>query len=154
MWTLIVLGLASGIQSTQGITMTVSNQILINDLIVEEYFGSDVSITEKYGVIGSLGDNNYAGENGGMKRIKKSIFYSPFVLGSAYVFSYVGTSLWTQLSRLVASDGGLNDYFGNSVSNCGELVAIGAMSHDFPATSPSVSGFTDVGKIIFMPPTS
>jgi hypothetical protein len=64
---------------------------------------------------------------------------SPFFLGSAYVFSYLG-DVWTQQSKLVASDGRPSDYFGNAVSNSGDLVAVGAMSHD-------VVGINDVGKI-------
>jgi hypothetical protein len=56
----LLAGLVIGL--IQGRVVTVSDQLLISDLSVEAYFGSDVSINQDYGVIGSLGDNDYAGE--------------------------------------------------------------------------------------------
>ena len=61
-------------------------------------------------------------------------------VGSAYVFSRLDDGIWTQQSKLVASDGRSGDYFGGSVSNSGNLVAIGAIGHD-------VDGLPDVGKL-------
>lgn len=54
--------LVIGILPIQGRIVTVSDQILVNDLSVEAYFGSDVSMDDQCGVIGSLGDYSYTGK--------------------------------------------------------------------------------------------
>ena len=53
--------LVIGILPIQGRIVTVSDQILVNNLSVEAFFGSDVSMDDQCGVIGSLGDNSYTG---------------------------------------------------------------------------------------------
>lgn len=68
-------------------------------------------------------------------------------VGSAYVFSHLNDGIWTQQSKLVASDGRSGDYFGGSVSNSGNLVAIGAIGHD-------IGGLPDVGKTSTPAPVS
>ncbi len=48
-------------------------------------------------------------------------------LGSAYVFRSVnGISGWSEVSKLMASDGGVNAFFGFSVSVWGNVIAAGA----------------------------
>lgn len=49
--------------------------------------------------------------------------------GAAYVFRREGGN-WVQEAQLRASDAAENDYFGYSVSQSGELIAIGARGHD------------------------
>ena len=52
-------------------------------------------------------------------------------LGSAYVFySADGSTGWTQVSKLVASDGVGNDYFGWSVCVHGSVLAVAAYQDD------------------------
>ncbi len=45
--------------------------------------------------------------------------------GAAYVFTRSGT-VWTQQAKLLASDGGTNDFFGTSISLTTDTIAIGA----------------------------
>ena len=50
--------------------------------------------------------------------------------GAAYVFKIEADNQVTELSKLVASDLGANDMFGNSVSISGTNIVIGAMGKD------------------------
>lgn len=52
--------------------------------------------------------------------------------GSAYVFERDADGLWTQQAKLVAPGGAPEDQFGSAVSLDGELLAVGAPSHDGP----------------------
>lgn len=49
--------------------------------------------------------------------------------GSAYVFTRSG-GVWTQQQRLIANDGGADDYFGNSVAISGDTIVVGAFLDD------------------------
>ena len=49
--------------------------------------------------------------------------------GAAYIFAEIG-GVWTQQSRLVASNPGGNDYFGNVVAIDGTTVVVGANNYD------------------------
>ncbi len=49
--------------------------------------------------------------------------------GVAYVFDRVGSG-WIQTQRLLASDGGPNDEFGNSVAVSGDCIVVGSEYHD------------------------
>ena len=49
--------------------------------------------------------------------------------GAAYVFDRVGSG-WIQRQRLVASDGGSGDEFGNTVGVSGDRIVVGAEFHD------------------------
>ncbi len=49
--------------------------------------------------------------------------------GSAYVFVRSGT-VWSRQQKLVASDGALGDFFGNSIAVSGDMVVVGAASDD------------------------
>lgn len=81
--------------------------------INEEYhFGYCVAVSGDVAVVGAFGDD----ENG-----TKS--------GSAYIYRYDGTS-WLEETKVLASDGALDDYFGYSVSISGDVVVIGAPRDD------------------------
>lgn len=54
--------------------------------------------------------------------------------GSAYVFTRNG-GVWTQQQRLIANDGGADDYFGNSVAISGDTVVVGAFVDDVVANA-------------------
>jgi hypothetical protein len=84
-------------------------KLVASDGVSFDYFGGSVSICGDYVVIGALGDN--------------------LVCGSAYVFMRSGTS-WSEVAKLVASDGSMDDYFGYSVSVCGDYAIIGAPNDD------------------------
>ncbi len=83
-------------------------KLVASDAASYDYFGSSVSISGSRCVIGAYGDNGK---------------------GSAYVFSYDGTS-WDNGVKLVASDADFNDKFGFSVSISGSCCIIGAFGDD------------------------
>ena len=49
--------------------------------------------------------------------------------GSVYVFLRTNTGVWREQQKLSASDGEINDQFGNSVSQSGKMAVIGANSN-------------------------
>lgn len=59
--------------------------------------------------------------------------------GAAYVFSRSG-GVWSQLQKLVASDGATNDFFGRSLGIVGDVAAVGAYLDD-------VGGNQDRGSV-------
>ena len=78
----------------------------------EDFFGTSVSISGDYIVVGAeLNDDN--GSNS----------------GSAYVFKRSGTS-WAQQDKLLPSDGAMDDNFGQSVSISGDYAVVGASSNN------------------------
>ena len=82
-----------------------------------DYFGGRVSIDGDTVVIGAYYDDAKGTDS-----------------GSAYVFTRVTagdlTSTWTQLAKLTATDGAVNDEFGYSVSIDGDTMVIGAFKDD------------------------
>jgi len=78
-----------------------------------DYFGSSVSISGDYAIVGAYGDQTSK--------------------GSAYIFLRSGTS-WSQQAKLTASDGNAVDRFGNSVSISGDYAIVGAYSDDVNGT--------------------
>jgi hypothetical protein len=60
--------------------------------------------------------------------------------GSVYVFTRTA-GLWTQQTRLTASDGAANDLFGFSVAMSGSSVLVGAYSDDRPSLANSGSAY-------------
>jgi hypothetical protein len=83
------------------------------DASEEDWFGYSVSISGDYAVIGAKYDDVEGLEN----------------CGSAYVFRR-GRTAWIQQAELTASDGAANDWFGHSVSICGDYIVIGAPGND------------------------
>ncbi len=89
-----------------------------------DYFGARVSISGDYAAIGAYGDD--IGAN--------------MVQGSAYIFKRNGSS-WTQMTKLTASDGATNDFFGASVSISGDYAAIGAYGDDIGVNTDQGSAY-------------
>ena len=89
------------------------HKLTASDGAADERFGNSVSISGNYAVIGAhwafIGSNSYQ--------------------GSAYIFHRDGTS-WTQQAKLTASDGDVEDIFGNSVSISGDYAIVGAYGDD------------------------
>ena len=73
-----------------------------------DYFGYSVSLSGEYAIVGAFNSN----DNG-------------MGSGSAYIFRHDGTN-WVEESRLRASDGTAEDYFGYSVSVAGDYAFVGA----------------------------
>ena len=88
-------------------------KLTASDGAASDYFGSSVSISGDYAVIGAPQDD----DNG----------YSS---GSAYIFERDGLGHWNEVQKLTASDGAEGDWFGNSVSISGDYAVVGAYHDD------------------------
>ncbi len=86
--------------------------ITASDAAASDYFGKSTAVSGNYVVIGAAGND----DNGSSS-------------GSAYVF-WNNAGVWSQLSKLNASDAAAGDYFGSSVSVSGSNVFIGAHLDD------------------------
>ncbi len=95
-----------------GTTWTQQAKVTASDGATEDGFGRSVSISGDYAAIGAYWDDDN-GDNS----------------GSAYLFQRNGT-IWTEHSKIIASDGATNDHFGISASIDGEYAMIGAYYDD------------------------
>lgn len=96
----------------EGDVWTEEAKLLASDGSSGQWFGSYVDLDGEYAVIGAQRDSSVAGS-----------------AGAAYVFQRSGTT-WTQVSKLVASDGGMGDIFGTMVAVSGTTILVGAPAHD------------------------
>ncbi|HPH91838.1 MAG TPA: FG-GAP repeat protein [Ferruginibacter sp.] len=88
-------------------------KLIASDGASNDNFGTAVSISGDYAIVGALTDDIGANTD----------------QGSAYIFVRSGTT-WTQQAKITASDGAASDLFGNAVSISGNYVIIGARSDD------------------------
>ena len=92
-------------------------KLFADDGFSNDVFGSSVSISGKYAIVGSPFDTHTGS------------YY-----GSAYIFHrtepFPGHVIWNQVEKLVASDGGYQDFFGTSVSISGDYAVVGAPYDD------------------------
>jgi hypothetical protein len=84
-------------------------KLLSSDGASSGYFGSSVSISGDYAIVGACGGSLHA----------------------AYIFVRSGSG-WTQQAKLTPSDGGGWDYFGCSVSISGDYAIVGSQYHRLP----------------------
>jgi len=84
-------------------------QLLASDGGPGDQFGSSVAVSGQTLVIGSLWDDD-RGEDS----------------GSAYIFHFDGVD-WVEHSKLLASDGGPEDWFGSAVAIDGDTLVVGAV---------------------------
>ena len=98
-------------------------KLTASDLAANDHFGHAVAICGDYLVVGAYAeDEDVAGGN------------TLASAGSAYLFKNdAGT--WSQVQKLVASDRGAGDCFGQSVSISGNHIVIGAVNDDEGAGS-------------------
>ena len=82
------------------------------DLETGDLFGGAVALDGARAVIGAMFDDDAGAAS-----------------GSAYVFDLV-SGIWTQASKLTASDGEMLDFFGASVALSGDLALVGATGDD------------------------
>jgi len=87
-------------------------KLVASDPVANGFFGSSLSISGDYAVIGAYGNNDGGTDS-----------------GSAYVFHRSGTT-WTQQAKLTASDAVAFDNFGKSVSISGDYAVSGAYGND------------------------
>ena len=99
-------------------------KLLASDGMIQDQFGSSVSISADTAIVGAfLDDDNGSGS------------------GSAYVFSrnQGGTDNWGEVNKLIASDGTSDDQFGYSVAISGGTAVAGAFFGDGEANSSGVA---------------
>gem|GEM_PF-1427148 len=95
--------------------MTETAKLTASDAAASDYFGSAVSLSGDYALVGAYQDDDYGSSS-----------------GSAYIF-YKGTGDWsnmTQTAKLTASDAAANDIFGIAVSLAGDYALVGAYGND------------------------
>jgi len=94
-----------------------------SDRAAFDYFGSSVSISGNYAIVGAwLEDEDATGGN------------TMNVAGSAYLFERDGSGNWNEVQKIVASDRAAMDYFGYSVSISGDYAIVGAYQENEDAT--------------------
>jgi len=101
-------GIGVGQACAQGCDPVQVAKLLASDGAAHDQFGSSVSLSGDTALIGMPEDN----DNGDFS-------------GSAYVFTRSG-GVWTQVAKLLASDGAAFDEFGDSVFLSGDTALIGA----------------------------
>lgn len=89
------------------------HKLTAEDAAVGDWFGSSVSISGKIVVVGAPYQDNQG--------------YPDDDFGAAYIFDAVTGH---QLHKLTAADAARRDFFGRSVSVCGNLVVVGATGDD------------------------
>jgi FG-GAP repeat protein len=92
-------------------------KLLSSDGVAGQQFGASVSVSGDTAVIGA-----YLDEDNGWGS------------GAAYIYTRSGGN-WTQIAKLIPSDGAEGDYFGWSVAISGATVVIGAYQHDDNGTN-------------------
>ena len=89
-----------------------SQKISLGFSMLPRYFGTSVSLTGDYALVGAREDTGNNSRS-----------------GAAYVYEYDGNS-WTLNQKIIANDGNINDGFGHSVSISGDYVLVGAYRDD------------------------
>ncbi len=121
---------SSYIFTRSGSTWSQQAKLTASDAATGDSFGVAVSIYGDTVAIGASGDDD-AGSSS----------------GSAYIFTRSG-SIWSQQSKLTASDAAANDSFGVSISLFGDDVVIGASGNDDAGSSSgSAYAFTRSGSV-------
>ena len=95
-----------------GIIWTQQAKLTASDGAADDRFGSSVAIDGDTIVVGALLNDDNGTDS-----------------GTAYVFTRSGTT-WTQQAKLTASDGALDDEFGQSVAIAGDTIVVGADRDD------------------------
>ncbi len=107
-----------------GATWTQLAKITASDGAAVDHFGTSISISGNYAIVGASGDD--VGGNSGQ--------------GSAYIFHRSGAN-WTQQAKITASDGASEDLFGRSVSISGDYAIVGADYDDVGSNSNQGSAY-------------
>ncbi|MBC7938021.1 MAG: FG-GAP repeat protein [Rhizobacter sp.] len=109
----------------EGSSWTQMAKLTAADGAADDYFGHSAAISGNTIIVGAYGDNIGANIN----------------QGSAYIYTLSGSS-WTFRAKLTASDGGVDDRFGNSVSVSGSYVIAGAYLDDIGANADQGSVYS------------
>lgn len=98
--------------ASAGIVWVQKAKLIASDGAAYDYFGSSVSISGDYAIVGAVHDDDKGGSS-----------------GSAYIFKRDGES-WTHHVKLTASDGAAGDGFGICVSISNDEIIVGAHGDD------------------------
>ena len=96
-----------------GGTWSQRTKLLPLDGAIDDRFGSSVSISGDYAIVGARNDDDNVSNS-----------------GSAYIFHRSGDGTWLEQAKLTASDPGVSDQFGVSVSISGKYAIAGARDDD------------------------
>jgi hypothetical protein len=105
-------------QRTDSGSWEYGNKIIAPDDYSSDYFGSSVSISGSWLVVGAYNDDDDGSSS-----------------GSAYVFQLTSSGSWTYAEKLTAPDAAASDYFGQSVSISGSRIIVGAYQDDDTASN-------------------
>lgn len=117
-------------------------KIISSDRSQDDYFGTSVSISGDYVVVGATGETL---DQGGGSSLTKA--------GAAYVFyrNEGTTNGWGQQRKIVASDRSANAFFGQSVSISGYYITVGAYikgaAYVFYKTQGGTTNWGEVKKL-------
>jgi len=104
-----------------GNTWSQQQKIVASDRAAADGFGSSVSISGDYAVVGAFQEDEDA--SGGAPLLSA---------GSAYIFARSGTT-WSQQQKIVSSDRASGDFFGYAVSISGAYLIVSALQEDHDA---------------------
>ena len=99
------------------------------DRASSDYLGYSVSVSGNYAVVGAYQEDN---DTSGSSYISNT--------GSAYIFERNTSGNWVQKKKVVAFDRTSSDYFGQSVSISGSVIAIGAYQNDYDSLGINAVG--------------
>ncbi len=94
-------------------------KLVASDREPGDWFGFSVSMSGNYAIVGALLEDENAVGADSMNRS-----------GSTYLYERDGTGHWNVVQKIVASDRGINDGFGWSISMSGDYVIVGAYLED------------------------
>ncbi|MCP4106398.1 MAG: hypothetical protein GY749_12840 [Desulfobacteraceae bacterium] len=115
------------------ITWSQQDKITATDAADYDYFGSSVSISGNYAIVGAYGDD----DNGSLS-------------GSAYIFYRDGNS-WRHYEKITPSDGAPSDRYGSSVSISGNCAIAGSPYNDENGDASGAAYLYDIGAKILYP---
>ena len=105
-----------------GGTWSELQKIVASDRGTSDAFGWSVALSGDYAIIGAKEDDENATGGNALQSA-----------GSAYIFKNTAGT-WAQMQKIVASDRGTNDEFGNSVGISGDYAIVGSMLEDHNLT--------------------
>ena len=107
-------------------------KIVASDREAADYFGISVDISQELIVVGAeQEDVDTTGQTES---------------GAAYIFDKSTFGSWVEKQKIVASDRGNLDFFGNSVSISNQTIVIGAYTEDENIAFPTPSGLNGAGS--------
>jgi hypothetical protein len=116
-----------------GATWTTQAKLTASDASAIDQFGSGVAIDGDTVIVGANFDDPSGFSNA----------------GSAYIYVRTGppeSQVWTQQAKIVASDPGADDFFGNFVAIEGDTAVVTSAGDDFPGKVDAGSAYVFVRK--------